>query len=133
MESVSCELQYSGAAVAFLLAATVATWAVLALLPAPGLARASAALLVAALAARALREHLQARALRLHHSRAMHVRDASGAWTSGTFRNGCRVWTALVVLRWRPDGARRDRTLVLLPGMVGSDDLRKIRVILRWA
>jgi hypothetical protein len=35
-------------------------------------------------------------------------------------------------VRWRPDGARFDRTFLLLPGMVDGQSLRRLRVLLRW-
>ena len=38
----------------------------------------------------------------------------------------------LVVLYWKPDGARLTRAIVLLPDMAGEQDLRRLRVLLRW-
>ena len=56
-----------------------------------------------------------------------------GEWRQGTVRDGCVVLRWLVAIRWRPAGGRFDRALLLLPGMAGEEDLRKIRVILRMA
>jgi len=60
------------------------------------------------------------------------VRSAAGEWQPGELRGDCFVAPWLVIVRWRPEGARRDRTLLVLPGMASREALRKIRVILRW-
>jgi hypothetical protein len=39
----------------------------------------------------------------------------------------------LTIVRWRPDGARRDGTVLLLPDMAEAEALRRLRVLLRWA
>jgi hypothetical protein len=38
-----------------------------------------------------------------------------------------------VIVRWRPEGRRIDRTFLLLPGMAEARTMRNIRVILRWS
>jgi hypothetical protein len=35
-------------------------------------------------------------------------------------------------VRWRPAGAWRDRSLLVAPGMLGAEDSRRLRVLLRW-
>lgn len=87
------------------------------------------------------------RAVRLHawHEGRGAVRrfdiDLSGridvAFASGAFRAGCVapgsfVAPWLVILRWKPDGARFTRAIVLVPDMAGDRDLRRLRVVLRW-
>jgi len=131
MDSVACELKYSGAAMAFLLAAFAGTVAVVLATPWPPGLRAAILAYAFAQAARACRALLAPRALRLHRTREIHVQSANGTWRTGTVRDGCFVLPALTVIRWRPAGARLDQALPLLPGMASREELRKIRVILR--
>ena len=56
-----------------------------------------------------------------------------GGWRTGQVRDGSFVMPWLTIIRWRPEGKRLDRTLLLLPDMANAQDLRKIRVFLRWA
>jgi len=132
IEAVACELKYSGVGLGLLLLAAAATIALVLVPPMPSLLRASLVLYVFASSARECRELLAPRSLRLNRSGEIHVRDDKG-WRSGQVRDGSFVMPWLVVLRWRPEGCCRDRTLLLLPGMAPRDDLRKIRVFLRWA
>jgi hypothetical protein len=132
METVACELKYSGVGIAALLLAFAATLAIVLATPLPPLARAAALLFAAASALRACRSLLAPRSLRLTRSRELHVRDDAG-WRSGMVRDGSFVMPWLTVVRWRPDGARFDRTLLLLPDLAPPGEMRKIRVILRWA
>ena len=71
-------------------------------------------------------------ALALHRSRALGVRDARGCWRSGVVQDGSFVAPWLTIVRWRPEGARFDRTFVVLPDMVNAEDFRRLRVLLRW-
>jgi hypothetical protein len=52
--------------------------------------------------------------------------------SAGRARDGSFVAPWLVVLRWRPDGAWRDRSLLVAPDMLGADDFRRLRVLMRW-
>jgi len=61
---------------------------------------------------------------------ALQARD--GEWLRGELRDGSFVAPWLTIVRWRPEGGRMDRTVLLLPGMADAGTLRKIRVILRW-
>lgn len=72
------------------------------------------------------------RVLALRASGEVAVQAASGAWRSGSVVDGSFVASWLVVVRWRPEGARLDQTILILPGMADAETLRKIRVILRW-
>jgi len=69
--------------------------------------------------------------LRLDRWGALSVR------TGGQFRAGIvqpRSFVApwLTVVRWRPEGARFDRTFVVLPDMADADAFRRMRVLLKW-
>jgi hypothetical protein len=133
METVACELKYSGVGMAFLLLATAATLALVLAMPLDPAIRAPGVLYVAAQSARACRAMLAPIALRLHRTREIHVCEAGGAWVTGELRDGSFVLPWLTIVRWRPAGARTDRTLVLVRGMATDDNLRKIRVILRFS
>jgi hypothetical protein len=132
MEAVECELKYSGAGVAFLLVAVAATAGLLLATPMSALLRASLLTYAAATSARACRWLLAPRALRIDHERRIEVACGS-RWHGGTVRDGSFVMPWLTIVRWRATGARFDRTLLLLPGMASAEQMRKIRVILRWA
>lgn len=54
-------------------------------------------------------------------------RTAAGAILADSF-----VDPRLITVVWRPDGARRARTLVVLPDSLAADDLRRLRVALRY-
>ncbi|QJR09903.1 hypothetical protein DSM104443_00954 [Usitatibacter rugosus] len=66
--------------------------------------------------------------------------DRWGAITvraGGTFRSGLvqpRSFVApwLTIVRWRPEGARFDRTFVVLPDMADAEGFRRVRVLLKW-
>ncbi len=133
-----CRFQYSGRPVALVAGLALATLAVVALTPAPAIARILACTwtLCAALAAASRIPFLPGasgpRALAIRVSGEVAVQSASGGWRSGELRDGGFVAAWLVVVRWRPQGARFDRTILILPGMARAQTLRKIRVILRW-
>ena len=132
MEAVECELKYSGVGLVALLAAAVATEGLTLVLPLAPWVRAWFMVYVFLQAARAARQLLATRGLRIDEGRAVEVLDHAGRWRQGTVRDGCFVLPWLTVVRWRPHGARIDRTVLLLPAMAPADTLRKIRVILRF-
>lgn len=132
MREVYCEFKYSGAAFAFLAAAVGATLALVIFVPFAEEVRALAFGWVIALALHAHGRLAAPRALRLDCHRAIAVRDRIG-WRDGLVRDGSFVAPWLTIVRWRPEGARFDRTLVLMPGMAPAEALRRIRVMLRWA
>ena len=131
MERVSCELQYSGALLAFLLAAVAAVVGLALFLPLPPFLQAAIALYALAQGSRAARESLQPRALCVAVGGRIEVLLGEH-WRSGRVQPGTFVMPWLTIIRWRPDGARFDASLVLLPGAAGPDAMRKIRVVLRW-
>jgi hypothetical protein len=136
--SVVCRFQYSGRAIALVAALALATLALLALVPAAPLARTLAGAWVVCLALAAARRLPHGpigrgpRAIALRASGEVAVRSAAGEWRLGELRAGCFVAPWLIIVRWRPQGERHDRTLLILPGMAQAEALRKIRVILRW-
>lgn len=69
----------------------------------------------------------------VRRSRDIDVESGSGRWRAGRIAAGSFVAPWLTVVRWRPEGARFDRTIVVLPDMIGADDFRRLRVLLRWA
>ena len=133
MEEVYCEFKYSRVAAAFLALAAGLTLALVACVPLAGALKALVGAGVVALAAHAYGRLGRVAALRLSASRALAVRARSGAWTEGRLRDGAFVAPWLTILRWRAEGARFDRTLVILPDMADADARRRVRVIARWA
>lgn len=130
-DAVECTLKYSGAALGFLLAAATAGMALVLWLPLSWPLRAALSFYVVATSARACRELVKPTALRLRLERRIDVREGA-MWVPGVVRDGSFVMPWLTIVRWRPEGGWRDRTLLLLPGMASAGELRKIRVILRW-
>jgi len=58
--------------------------------------------------------------------------DEQGEWREAEILGDSFVSTALIVLRYRMTG-QPVRTLTLLPDSADADDLRRLRVSLRWA
>jgi hypothetical protein len=65
--------------------------------------------------------------LRIDSGGAIEVGQACGSVREGSF-----VAPWLAVVRWRPAGAWRDRSLLVAPDMLGADEFRRLRVLLRW-
>jgi hypothetical protein len=133
IEAMRCEFQYSGVGAALLALAAGATCVLVAALPFGLPLKASLALLVLALGGRAHRSMGRIRAVRLDASHGIEVEFSSGARGTGTVRDGSFVAPWLTTLRWRPDGAWFDRTVLVLPDMLGKDEFRVLRVRLRWS
>ena len=131
MERVNCDLQYSGALLAFLLGAVAGAVGLALILPLPPFLQAAVGLYALAQGARAARESLQPRALCVAVGGRIEVMLGKH-WRSGRVQPGTFVMPWLTIIRWRPDGARFDASLVLLPGTAARDAMRKIRVVLRW-
>jgi len=72
------------------------------------------------------------RGFRVDLTRAIRVRDATGREREGVLRDGSFVAPWLTLVRWRPAGARFDRTFLLVPGMLDEEAFRRLRVLLRW-
>ncbi|MEO7741657.1 MAG: hypothetical protein ABIR98_01800 [Usitatibacter sp.] len=118
---------------AFLALAVAATLALVTFSPFPEEARALAFAWVVAFAIHSHRTHARTTGLRLGRGGAISLRDRDGAWHPGAVRDGSFVAPWLTIVYWRPEGARLDRALVILPGMLSREAMRKIRVILKWA
>lgn len=73
------------------------------------------------------------RAVRLDRSRDIEVLDATRRRHAGLVCDGSFVAPWLTIIRWRPEGARFDRTILILPDMIEREGFRKLRVLLRWA
>jgi toxin CptA len=58
--------------------------------------------------------------------------DEAGEWRAAEVLGDSFVSTALIVLRYRIEG-QPARGLTLLPDSAAADDLRRLRVSLRWA
>ena len=133
-----CRFQYSGAALALPAGLAAATLAVIAASPGPVALRVAGGAAVACLALAAGRRltprwgGVAPRALAVRASGEVAVQGREGEWARGELRDGSFVAPWLTIVRWRPEGRRFDRTLLLLPGMADAASLRKIRVILRW-
>ena len=125
--NVSLRLRPSRIALAFIAAGSLATLAMLALLPGSSLARAGAAAWCAAIAWHAFGHALKPRELVVSGGLAVAVDGAEGRIVEGSF-----VAPWLTVVHWRPLGARFARTVLVLPDMVDAESFRRLRVILRW-
>ncbi len=124
------------AAVAFTLAAVVTTGVVLALpLGVPGRLAALAAAVVAIDARlRALRRGVPA-LIHLGLDRRIAVTRRDGRTVEGRVLPASYVGARVVSVAWRPDGWpwwRPAPALLLLPDMLGADDHRQLRVVLRY-
>lgn len=131
MEEVCCEFKYSRVACGFLAAAVGGTLALVVIVPFPDAIRAALFAYVVGAATVSHGRLRGVRELRLDCRRGVSVR-IDERWLHGEIRDGGFVAPWLVVLRWRPEGARFDRTLVVLPDMIPANAMRKIRVIVRW-
>ena len=132
MEAVRCDIKYSRAGRALVVALACTTVGLATALPiAPGWRLAAAAWVVLH-AVRAWRSLGGACRLWLARDGNVRVEWRDGTALEGRVRPGSFVAPWLTIVRWRPAGRRWDRTLLLLPGMAGSREMRNIRVILRW-
>lgn len=149
MEAGEIDLKYSDASVAFgihashaagawIACAALATMVLVALTPGPLPARILAMTCVACAALEAIHSRALLRGTRAaRHVRIaagiVEVEDGNGRTRTGTLRPGSFVAPWLTIVRWRPDGAWRDRTVPVLPGMLDGETFRRLRVVLRLA
>lgn len=111
---------------AFVAIATLATAMLLAATPLSLRATLLLATALACLALDALRRNAPSGRLVLDGDGAIVVGGVAGVVAAGSF---VAPWLAIV--RWRAAGARFDRTLLIAPDMLPSDDFRELRVLLR--
>jgi hypothetical protein len=71
------------------------------------------------------------RALAVHRLAISMGGEISLDGRAGALRAGSFVAPWLTVVRWRPAGTRFDRTLLVVPDMLGADAFRELRVIVR--
>jgi hypothetical protein len=131
IEPVFCELKYSGVVASLLALAAVATLAIVAVLPWTLSLRASVALAVAALALRSHRAIFEVRMLRVAGAGEVEVSLGDGRRCNGRLEPASFVAPWLTLVRWRPAGARYDRTVLVAPGMAHPEAFRRLRVRLR--
>jgi len=73
-----------------------------------------------------------AKALRMMADGTLQCQDGEGEWREVEVLGDSLVSPALIVLRYRFE-TQRVRTQVLLPDSADAEDLRRLRVSLRWA
>jgi toxin CptA len=137
----ACEvaLGASPVAAALLGAAALASLALIGLTPGPSALRILAATWVCCAALEALHRvalHRGAggvRGLALRGGGEIAVENVQGLRRSGRLRDGSFVAPWLTIVRWRPDGARFDRAVAILPDMLAAEPFRRLRVALRWS
>jgi hypothetical protein len=138
-EAVDVVLGPSRQAAAGLLAASAATVGIVACTP-WGLTLQAA--LGAAVLAGAMRAHRCVARLRGHAAISRFRLEPDGTLTGsgsgegqleGRIRPGSFVAPWLTIVRWRPEGARFDRTIPVFPDMLDADAFRRLRVLLRWS
>jgi toxin CptA len=78
------------------------------------------------------RRALPIASLRIAADGRLQCLDDTAEWCDAEVQGDSFVSTALIVLRYRLAGQPM-RTLTLLPDSAGPDDLRRLRVALRWA
>jgi toxin CptA len=129
--AVGCEFKYSGVGNGLLFGAVLATLALVACTPLGLALRGFMALYVAALGWRARRVLNSTRGIRVDGEGVIAVVTAQGERT-GVVRDGSFVAPWLTIVRWRPEGARWDRTVAIFPDTANADARRRLRVLLRW-
>lgn len=126
-EAVRATLRRSRIGIAFVVLAGGFTTALMLALPMPVAARLLLATWAACTALHALDRGLRCRRLACDCEGAAEVDGVRGR-----LQHPCFVAPWLTVVRWRPDGAFLDRTVVVLPDMLPAEDFRRLRVLLRW-
>lgn len=137
--AVYVSLGPSRAAGAWIGVATLATLAVVLVLPLLPWQHAAACAVVLARAWVAF-QRIAVRAtpdaavhLRLGPDLLIVVTRGDGRLAGGRVRPSTCVSAALTSIVWRPDGARFSRSILVLPDMLPPDDFRRLRVLLRYA
>lgn len=122
------ELSPSRVATGFVLAAGGATWALALYVPFAPLVKAGIALWIALTMLSACRSRACEIVLA---GDEIDVR-APDNWRRGRLRDGSFVAPWLTIIRWRPERANFDRTVVVLPDMLDAESFRRLRILLRW-
>lgn len=130
-------LQPSRIGAALLAVATIATAAMLALLPGEIWLRAAAVVMTGACGIGALRHATSIgmrrtiAAIELGADRRAIMTDRSGNRTQGIVSAESYVGSLVTTLVLRPDGARRSGALAIWPDTMPADEFRRLRVLLR--
>ena|SRR5438552_9420851 len=135
--ALQIELQPSRIAGLLTLAVVVATSALVAWLPAELWQRLLAVTLlgvygialVRAWAGRSTRRAVVA--IALGANRHIAVVERGGRRVEGEVQDDSYVGSSITTIVWRCRGARRSRTIAILPDMLPAEDFRKLRVLLR--
>ncbi len=98
----------------------------------PGAARLALAAAVISLSGWGWRQSRPIESLRVTADGVLQASEKQGDWRDVEVLGDSLVTPALIVLRYRPCGGRV-RSLTLLPDSTTPDDLRRLRVSLRWA
>lgn len=124
---------------AWLVAAmSLSTLAVLAATPGAAWARILAATWIACAAIEVFHSVLLHRGrrgvtvVRLDRDGAIGLRAGDGRWIEAAVQSASFVAPWLTVIRWRAPSHRFDRALLILPDMLGPEDFRRLRLLLRW-
>jgi hypothetical protein len=72
------------------------------------------------------------REITLTGDRIVVVRTGNDRLRAGHLRASSYVAACLTTIVWRPDGAARSRTVLILPDMLPANDFRKLRVLMRY-
>lgn len=126
-EAVEVRLARSPVVCGLVIAAGGFTSVLMLVLPLPSWLKPLLAAWAACAALHALDRALGARSLRITLDGVAEVDGVAGA-----LRHPCFVAPWLTVVRWRPAGARFDRTALVVPGMLPAEDFRRLRVLLAW-
>lgn len=98
----------------------------------PGTVRLALGVAVAVLGAWGWRRVMRPARLRIAADGGLQCLDGTAEWRDAEVLGDSFVSTGLIVLRYRASGCPV-RVLTLLPDCAGADDLRRLRVSLRWA
>ncbi|HEX7971645.1 MAG TPA: protein YgfX [Thiobacillus sp.] len=98
----------------------------------PGVLRLALGAAVIGLSVWGGRRALPVTRLRIAADGRLQCRDDTAEWRDAEVMGDSFVATGLIVLRYRTTD-KRVRCLTLLPGSADADDLRRLRVSLRWA
>ena len=132
------ELGRSRLAAAFVFVSHIATASLLAFAPVDAMLRAAAVVAIGAHALRALRTSALQSAARavvgveLSADRRAVLIERCGRRCEGEVRAESYVGERITTLVVRPDGARVSRAVAILPDMLPEEDLRRLRVLLRY-
>jgi hypothetical protein len=134
---VRVTLQSSRIAAGLLAMVTIATAAMLALLPGEPWLRAAGVLAAGACGIHALRRTAASgidrsiASIELGADHRIVITDRSGRRIAAIVRPESYVGALLTTLVLRPDGARRSRAVAIWPDTMPADEFRRLRVLLR--